>query len=107
MEKEHHGKNLKLILYRYIGGIIVVTIGFLPIILPLLPEDESDSIKIVYFVFFPSIFNIGFASVQISHMSLVPSLTCSRKRRDMLNGRRNTFTFVAYLLVLALALFFF
>ena len=107
MEKEHHGKNLKLILYRYIGGIIVVTISFLPIFLPLLPEDESDSIKIVYFVFFPSIFGIGWASTQIAHMSLVPSLTCSRKRRDMLNGRRNTFTFVANLLVLGLALFFF
>jgi len=40
-------------------------------------------------------------------MSLVPSLTCSRKRRDILNGRRNTFTFVANLFVLGLALFFF
>ena len=48
MEKEHHGKNLKLILYRYIGGIIVVTIGFLPIFLPFLPEYESDTIKIVF-----------------------------------------------------------
>ena len=107
MEKEHHGKNLKLILYRYIGGTIVVTIGFLPIFLPFLPEDESDSIKIVYFVFFSSIFGIGWASTQIAHMSLVPSLTCSIQRRDMLNGKRNTFTFVANLLVLGLALFFF
>jgi len=107
VEKEHHGKNLKLILYRYIGGILVLTFGFLPIFLPLLPEDESDSMKIVYFVFFPSIMNIGFAAVQISHMSLVPMLTCSRLRRDMLNGRRNTFTFVSNLLVLSLALVFF
>ena len=44
MEKEYHGKNLKLILYRYIGGIIIETIGFLPVFLPLLPVEESDSI---------------------------------------------------------------
>ena len=75
--------------------------------LPLLQKDESDSIKIVYFVFFSSIFGIGWASTQIAHMSLVPSLTCSIQRRDMLNGKRNTFTFVANLLVLGLALFFF
>lgn len=37
-------------------------------------------------------------------MSLVPSLTCSRKRRDRLNNLRNSFTFVANLLVLALGL---
>ena len=40
-------------------------------------------------------------------MSLVPSLTCSRKRRDILNGYRNTFTFVANLLVLILTMIFF
>lgn len=89
------------------GGIMIVTISFLPIFLPLLPENESNIIKIIYFVFFPALFNVGWASTQIAHMSLVPSLTCSRKRRDMLNGRRNTFTFVANLFVLGLALIFF
>lgn len=36
-------------------------------------------------------------------MSLVPSLTCSNSRRDKLNSRRNTFTFVANLTVLIVA----
>ena len=41
--------------------------------------------------------------MQISHMSLVPSLTISRLKRDTLNNRRNTFTYIANLLVLILA----
>lgn len=40
-------------------------------------------------------------------MSLVPSLTISRKKRDKLNGLRNTFTYFANLTVLLLALLFF
>lgn len=49
----------------------------------------------------------GWASVQVSHMSLVPSLTVSRKKRDILNGLRNTFTYFANLTVLLLALLYF
>jgi Na+/melibiose symporter-like transporter len=40
-------------------------------------------------------------------MSLVPSLTVSRKKRDHLNNKRNTFTFVANLSVLGIALILF
>jgi len=40
-------------------------------------------------------------------MSLVPSLTVSRKKRDILNGLRNTFTYFANLSVLLLALLYF
>ena len=40
-------------------------------------------------------------------MSLVPSLTVSRKKRDHLNNKRNTFTFVANLSVLSIALLLF
>jgi len=40
-------------------------------------------------------------------MSLVPSLTCSRKRRDKLNNLRNTFTFISSFVVLGLGLIIF
>ena len=40
-------------------------------------------------------------------MSLVPSLTCSRKRRDKLNSLKNTFNFIANMVVLLAALFYF
>ena len=52
-------------------------------------------------------YNIGWAALQISHMSLVPSLTCSRKRRDRLNNLRNSFTFAGNLVVLAVGLMIF
>jgi Na+/melibiose symporter-like transporter len=37
-------------------------------------------------------------------MSLVPSLTCSRKRRDKLNNLRNLFTFISNFTVLGIGL---
>ena len=40
-------------------------------------------------------------------MSLVPSLSCSRKIRDLLNNRRNTFTFFANLSILVIAMILF
>eukprot|EP00919_Chromeraceae_sp_WS-2016_P067790 GHVR01160438.1.p1 GENE.GHVR01160438.1~~GHVR01160438.1.p1 ORF type:complete len:108 (+),score=3.78 GHVR01160438.1:2333-2656(+) len=40
-------------------------------------------------------------------MSLVPSLSCSRKRRDKLNNLRNSFTFISNFIVLGIGLFIF
>jgi Na+/melibiose symporter-like transporter len=92
----------------YLFGIFIVTVSFLPIFLPLVkvttPPDWQDYL---YYISFPSLFNVGWAAVQISHMSLVPSLTCSRKRRDLLNGLRSTFSFSANIFVLVTALIFF
>lgn len=54
-----------------------------------------------------SVFNIGWASVQISNMSVVNSLTYSTQRRDLLVASRNTFTSVANIFVLTLSLILF
>mgnify|MGYP003876922919 FL=1 len=51
--------------------------------------------------------NLGWAMCQVSHMSLVPSLSFSRSRRDMLNNLRGTLTFIANLCVLVFAAIFF
>jgi Na+/melibiose symporter-like transporter len=66
-------------------------------------SSDSMAVMITYYIFFPSILNIGWAAVQVAHMSLVPSLTLSRKKRDKLNNYRNTFTYFANLYVLAMA----
>ena len=60
-----------------------------------------------YYVFFPSLSNVGWAATQVSHMSLVPSLTLSRKQRDTLNTLRNTFSYIAnvYVLIVAFVIF--
>ena len=65
--------------------------------------DTTNS-KLFYYIFFISAWNIGFAAMQVAHMSLVPSLTLSRKTRDELNNQRGTFTYVANFLVLIVAL---
>ena len=66
-------------------------------------DMDNQGMKIFYYVLFPSLFNVGWASLQIAHMSLVPSLSSSRIRRDKLNGMRNTFTYVANFVVLGMA----
>eukprot|EP01017_Pseudomicrothorax_dubius_P025936 TRINITY_DN2851_c0_g2_i2.p1 TRINITY_DN2851_c0_g2~~TRINITY_DN2851_c0_g2_i2.p1 ORF type:complete len:468 (-),score=83.59 TRINITY_DN2851_c0_g2_i2:79-1482(-) len=98
----------------YVVGTILVVVCFLfifqdCIFCKLLPDD-SDSVKAVrifYYILFPSLFNVGWAFIQIAHMSLVPSLTVSRTRRDSLNNLRNTFTYVANIFVLVFALLLF
>lgn len=65
------------------GGFIVFLIGYFPIyqnIRKLYPEISVEA-QTAYYVIFMCIVNIGWAAVQIGHMSLVPSLTYSIKRR--------------------------
>ena len=63
----------------YFGGLILVVICYLPIYQTF--QSENKTHEYLYYTIFPGLFNFGWASLQISHMSLVPALTCSRKRR--------------------------
>ena len=63
----------------YIVGLVLVVICFIPLFSGF--RSESRGIEYAFYIVFPGLFNIGWAALQISHMSLVPSLTCSRKRR--------------------------
>ncbi|CAD8115390.1 unnamed protein product [Paramecium sonneborni] len=96
----------------YIGGYFVIIFSFLPVwngnlLLDWMGVNDNTIVQAIYYTVFPAVFNFGWASLQISHMSLVPSLTCSRSRRDKLNSIRNTFQFIAVLIVYATALIFF
>ena len=44
-------------------------------------QSPNKTHEYAYYTIFPALFNCGWAALQISHMSLVPALTCSRKRR--------------------------
>jgi len=66
-------------------------------------ESDEESSVLNYYIICASAYNIGWAAVQVPHMALVPSLTLSRKTRDELNNRRNTFTYIASLYVLMFA----
>jgi Na+/melibiose symporter-like transporter len=51
-----------------------------------------------------SIFNIGWAATQVSHMSLVNCITTNSSSRVALNSCRNAFTMVEYFLTHLLSL---
>jgi Na+/melibiose symporter-like transporter len=91
----------------YIFGFVLVTVCFVFIFQECLLcawfDSDSKALRIFYYTFFPAAFNVGWAAVQVAHMSLVPSLTLSRKTRDKLNNARNTFTYIANLFVLLFA----
>ncbi len=70
-------------------------------------NDWSDSMYYFFYCLFPATYNFGWAFCQVNHMSLGPSLTCSRSRRDKLSNLRNTFTYVANLTVLLTAFLYF
>ena len=65
----------------YIAGFVLVILAFLPTFQNFNDFSDNDHLETVYYIVFPSLFNIGWAALQISHMSLVPALSCSRKRR--------------------------
>lgn len=93
----------------YIIGLILVCVCYIFIFQKCLfcSWFGTEKVKIFYYVFFPSLFNVGWASLQIAHMSLVPSLSSSRITRDKMNGMRNTFTYAANFVVLFAALILF
>lgn len=95
----------------YVLSFVIGLLTFLPLwcypIFDSFLPMENESFKIFFFIFFPALNSYFWAFGYIAHISLVPSLTCSRVRRDHLNTLRNTFTFIAQLLLLLIALFFF
>ena len=78
-------------------GIFFKTPGFL---------GEGRARNIWYCVL-PAIFNVGWASVQISHMAIVNQLSYSVRRRDRMVNNRNSATYVANIAILTVALFLF
>lgn len=90
---------------RYVLGFVIETIAFAFMFQRFRSDDQTS--VLVYYLVCASAYNIGWAAVQVPHMALVPSLTLSRKTRDELNNRRNTFTYIANLYVLILAFFIF
>jgi len=93
----------------YIAGTILALVSFTLIFQSdyILPDDVSHSAKLAYFIINPSIFNIGWAAVQVSHMSLLPSISLSKKKQDKMTRMRTGFTFGSQLVSLLLSLLYF
>ena len=60
------------------------------------PDSVVDSKhSLIYFLIVPSIMNIGQGSVQLSHMSIVNSITYDQQRRDLMINYRNSCSYFA------------
>ena len=70
-------------------GTLCVLISFPFIFLPCLGCEESHEwAQLIYYSAFAIMFQFGWASVQISHLALIPSLTDSQKERTSLTALR-------------------
>lgn len=67
-------------------------------------KEQYTLIAYIYYITLPALFNIGWAAVQISTMSIIVSITYDQKQRDQLISYRNAFTFGSNLLTLIIAL---
>jgi len=68
-------------------------------------DDPKDNKKIkIWYLTLPALFNVGWASVQISHMAIVNVLSSSNRRRDRMVNNRNGFTYAANTSILTIAL---
>ncbi|KAF2359689.1 Major facilitator superfamily domain [Trinorchestia longiramus] len=84
-------------------GTACVTISFPFIFSPAYGlEEMSLSVQSVYYCFFVVIFQFGWASVQISHLALIPDLTPKKSQRTELNSIRYAFTVLANLSVFSI-----
>lgn len=86
-------------------GLICTTCSFPFIFAPVIGASAttSDLSLFVYYAAFVIIFQIGWASVQISHLSLIPELTSDKSEVAGLNGWRYAATGVANLMTYAIA----
>ena len=96
----------------YAIGSIIVFPTFAGIFVPpsfINSKDGNDDIinpelRLYWYIILPSLFNIGWSFVQISHMSIVNSLSNSTKVRDTMVNNRNGFSYFSKITVLLSAL---
>ncbi|VDK63579.1 unnamed protein product, partial [Cylicostephanus goldi] len=85
----------------HIIGTIFVSISF-PFIFNrclFCSEDQSEWLKVLWFIPFIMVFQFGWASVQTSHLALIPELSSLDSSRTTMNSLRYSFTVVANLSV--------
>lgn len=70
-------------------------------------SNTTSRYNFYYYLPFITIFQIGWATVQISHLSLIPTLTSNDKERSDLNSKRYSFLILANAYIYVLAIFVF
>ncbi|XP_046403114.1 major facilitator superfamily domain-containing protein 12-like [Ischnura elegans] len=84
----------------HLFGTICVIGSFPFIFMPCIScQDSHHWAQLIYYAAFVVIFQFGWASVQISHLSLIPDLTPDEHERTELTAIRYSFTVVSNVLV--------
>lgn len=92
----------------HLAGVVMVVFSF-GFMFNLCPDCENSPewARFIYYAPFVMIFQIGWASTQISHLSLIPQLSQCENERVVLNAIRYAFTVISNLFVYAMAFLFF
>ncbi|OQR81890.1 Glycoside-Pentoside-Hexuronide (GPH):Cation Symporter Family [Thraustotheca clavata] len=85
------------------GGCVVVMLCFFFVFGSCLPrwftENPSSTVLVLYYCTAASVFNVGWAAVQVSHMAMVPELSSNDNIRIILNSVRYAFTILSNVMV--------
>ncbi|KAJ0391048.1 hypothetical protein P43SY_011859 [Pythium insidiosum] len=85
------------------GGAVLVIVCFFFVFAACAPKwftpTPSRLLLVVYYSVAASLFNFGWAAVQVSHMALVPELSKDDSVRIVLNSTRYAFTILSNVLV--------
>jgi len=88
----------------HLVGTCCILVSFPFVFLPCLGCAHSDEwAQLIYYSAFAVIFQFGWASVQISHLALIPALTSSQNERTGLTAIRYGMTVVSNLTVYTIA----
>jgi Na+/melibiose symporter-like transporter len=91
------------------GGAVLVIICFFFVFASCLPrwftDHPSRIVLVFYYSISASLFNFGWAAVQVSHMALVPELSSDNSVRCVLNSTRYAFTILSNVLVFCVFFF--
>ena len=92
----------------YILGSLMTIPGFICFFsYPSFVMKQSQEFIRNFFIVTFCVFNVGWACVQISNMSIVNQLTYSNRRRDLLANNRNAFTYGAFVYTLVMSIIIF
>ena len=60
-------------------------------------DDKDENLILVYYLIFSMLFNLAWATIQISHLAIIPEITSVEKNRMELSSVRNAATVISNL----------
>jgi len=97
------GKRMPWYLFGHIAAIPCFYMIFNPPEIAIGPDTSNPLPNLLYFLIVPSLMNVGQGAIQLSHMSIVNSISYDQKRRDLLINYRNSCSYFAGIFVPAIS----